>query len=107
MSSFFHVNEANFDQQVIHSGSPVLLEFCAAWCKPCKNLEPILMSLGDEWGSRVNLAKIDVDECPDIAAGLGVMSVPTLILFIKGEVRERLIGLSTAQKISAAINPHL
>ena len=107
MSSFVKINEANFDQQISQSTKPVLLEFGAVWCKPCKSLEPILLNLGNEWGSRIILAKIDVDEYPDIAASFGVMTVPTLILFVQGEVRERLIGLSTVQKITSTINPYL
>lgn len=107
MSSFLLVDQSNFSQLIAQSKTPVLLEFGAPWCKPCKSLEPILLNLGDQWGQKITLAKMDVDECPDIAAGLGVMSVPTLLLFVNGKVHERLIGLSDAQKITAAINPYL
>jgi len=107
MSGFIQIDEGNFGEQVLKSAAPVLLEFGAVWCKPCKSLEPILQKLGEEWGPRVVLAKLDVDECPDIALNYGVMSVPTLILFMQGEPHERLVGLKTADKISAAIDPHL
>ena len=107
MSSFFQINQSNFTRQVSASKRPVLLEFGAPWCKPCKNLEPILLSLSEQWGGKINFAQVDVDECPDIAAGFGVMSVPTLILFVGGEARERLTGSSSADKIKATITPYL
>jgi thioredoxin 1 len=107
MSGFIQIEEGNFVERVLHSAAPVLLEFGAVWCKPCKSLEPILQTLAAEWGQRVTLAKLDVDECTEIAMNYGIMSVPTLILFVQGEARERLVGLKTAEKISSAIDPHL
>lgn len=107
MSSFFHVNQSNFTRQVTNSPSPVLLEFGAVWCKPCKSLEPMLLSLAEKWDSKITLAQVDVDECPDIAAGYGIMSLPTLLLFVGGEARERLIGLCSPDKITAAVSAYL
>ena len=99
MESFFHVDENNFDQEVLNSGTPVLLEFGAVWCMPCKQLEPELAKLGGEWTGKVRLAKVDVDESPDLTMKLGVMGVPTLILFVKGEAKQRLVGYQPRQRI--------
>ena len=107
MAGFVLINENNFDEQVLQSITPVLLEFGAVWCKPCKNIETILSRLAQGWGSKLRMAKLDVDECPDLAIRYGVMSVPSVLFFIDGELKERLIGLTSEEKISKTINPYL
>ena len=99
MEPFFHVTETNFDQEVLKSSLPVLLEFGATWCAPCKQLEPELVKLGGEWGEKVRLAKVDVDEYPNLAMKFGVMGVPTLILFMAGKAKQRLTGYQPSQRI--------
>jgi thioredoxin 1 len=107
MSEFVLVNEENFEQEVIQSVKPVLLEFGGVWCKPCKTLEPILLRLGEEWGERVKLAKLDVEDCPVITMHYQVMSLPTTILFINGEQRESMIGLKARERVRKIFEPHL
>ncbi len=99
MEPLLHVDEANFDDEVLKSEKPVLLEFGATWCVPCRQLEPELVKLEGEWSGKVQLAKLDVDESPNVTVKYGVMSVPTLILFVKGEAKQRLTGLQNRQRI--------
>jgi thioredoxin 1 len=107
MESFFHIDENNFDQEVLKSGTPVLLEFGAVWCGPCKQLEPELAKLEKEWGSKVRLAKVDVDESPNLTVKFGVMGVPTLILFVKGEAKQRMSGYQPRQRILEKMGAYL
>ncbi len=100
MDSFLHVDEANFDGEVLKAEKPVLVEFGATWCAPCRQLEPELVKLEQgEWAGKVQLVKLDVDESPNLTVKYGVMSVPTMILFVQGEARQRLTGLQTRQRI--------
>jgi len=99
MGEFLHIDEANFDLDVLKAEKPVLLEFGATWCVPCKQLEPELIKLGGEWADKVRLAKLDVDESPSLTMKFGVMGVPTVILFVNGEAKQRLTGFQSRQRI--------
>ena len=107
MSEFLAINEENFDQQVLQAKKPVLLEFGASWCKPCKSLEPLLQHLAEEWEGKVSLAKLDVDENPGLVMKYQVMSVPTTILFVGGEARQILRGLKPRDKVQETFSPYL
>lgn len=107
MNGFLQIDEQNFDQEVLQSNKPVLLEFGGVWCKPCKTLEPLLLKLSEEWDNGIRLAKLDVDECPDITMRHQVMSLPTMILFVNGEQRETMVGLQSAEKIRGMVAPYL
>jgi thioredoxin 1 len=106
MSSFITVNENSFPEQVLKASSPVIVEFGAVWCAPCKRLEPIMEKLGDEWGSKVQLVKIDVDESVNVTLTCQVMSVPTLILFVQGQEKQRLTGLQSRERIVEKFTPY-
>ncbi len=107
MDPFLHVDDSNFDEQVLKSEKPVLLEFGATWCVPCRQLEPELVKLDGEWGGKARLAKLDVDESPDLTMKYGVMGVPTLILFVKGEAKQRLTGFQNRQRIAEKMGAFL
>lgn len=107
MSEFIDINEDNFEQEIIHSPTPVLLEFGGTWCQPCKTLEPILIQLESEWQSTVKLAKLDVEDCPNLTQEYQVMSLPTTILFVEGKQAEVLIGLKSKDKIRMLFEPFL
>ncbi len=107
MDGFVLVNESNFDQVVLNSPVPVLLEFGGVWCKPCKSLEPLLLKLKESWGERIQLAKVDVDECPNVAMRFQVMSLPTTMLFTGGRQQEIIVGLQSADKFREKIDPYL
>jgi len=99
MLPFAQVNDQTFQQEVFQSALPVLVEFGAEWCVPCKRMEPVLAELANQWQGRVRLAKLDVDESIQVTVRYQVMSVPTLILFIRGEESLRLVGLQSHQRI--------
>ena len=103
MGKFLHIDEANFDLEVLKAEKPVLLEFGATWCAPCKQLEPELIKLGGEWADKVRLAKLDVDESPSLTMKFGVMGVPTVILFVNGKPTARFSGYQPRDKILAKL----
>ena len=107
MYEYIHVSEGNFEQEIIKSSTPVLVEFGGVWCKPCIVLEPMLQQLCEEWGKDIKLVKVDVDESPELAIRYGVMSIPTTILFINGEQRETMIGLKPRNRVSKIFKKHL
>jgi thioredoxin len=107
MDTFFHVDEKNFEQEVQNAAQPVVLEFGAVWCQPCKQLEPVLLKLGQEWAGKVRMAKVDVDESVNLTMKFQIMGVPTVILFIKGQPAARFSGYLPREKIVSKMAPHL
>ena len=107
MSLFEQIDQDNFEHEVLHSETPVLLEFGATWCSPCKRLEPEMEKLAGMWKQRIRLAKIDVDQNVDLTLKYQVMSVPTVILFVKGEPRQRLSGFQPLNRLIERFEPHL
>ena len=101
------INDANFDAMVIESEVPVLVDFGAEWCHPCKQLDPIVEEIAGEWDGRVRIVKLDIDANINSAMRFGVMGVPTLLLFIGGEPVERLTGFIPKKRILAKLKPHL
>jgi thioredoxin 1 len=87
-----HVNNDNFDQEVLKAGMPVLVDFYAEWCGPCKMAEPIINQLADEFAGKVKIVKLNVDENQEISQQYQVMSIPTIIVFKDGKETERKIG---------------
>ena len=107
MGQLHEINAENFESDVLKADTPVLLEFGAVWCNPCKVLEPIMEELASEWGDDVLVAKIDVDHHAEIAGSYQVLSVPTTILFKDGEPLERFVGLQTKQRLDEKVQAHL
>jgi len=101
------LTEASFDSSVLKSSKPVLVDFWAIWCGPCRQVAPIVESLAGKWGERVTVAKLNVDDVPSVAERYGVMSIPTLMLFKGGQVVERVVGVSPQAALERKFEPHL
>ncbi len=107
MALLQEVSVSDFQNQVLSSSIPVIVEFGAQWCAPCKRLEPLLEQLGAQWAGRVSIRHINVDEAAELAMQYQVMSVPTTILFKGGQAVERLAGLQTKDRMIEKFLPHL
>ena len=92
-------NDLNWDDEVLKSNDPVLVDFTATWCGPCKALAPIVAQVADELAGKVKVGKLDIDESPLTASKYGVRGVPTLMVFKGGERAAQHVGLTTKQKI--------
>jgi len=86
------LTDANFDQEVLNAAVPVLVDFWATWCGPCKMIAPIIDEIAAEKGDSVKVAKVDVDQNHAVAARFGIRAIPTLLLFKNGEVKEQIVG---------------
>lgn len=104
MSQVMEGNDTNFDSEVMQSGTPVLVDFSATWCGPCKKLEPIVDEIAGEYQGKLKVVKVDVDKSPSLAARFGVMSVPTVILFNGGAVKEQIVGLVSKRALADKVN---
>ena len=107
MSAPEHVNDQNFQEKVLESDLPVVVDFWAEWCSPCKLIAPILEEIAQEYEGKLKVAKLDVDHNPGTAMAYGVMSIPTLILFKNGEPVERLVGYMPKPRLLSRLAPHL
>jgi thioredoxin 1 len=92
MAEILHLTEENFRSEVLESDTPVLVDFYADWCGPCRMLAPVIRDLNDDYDGSVKVAKLDVDAVPAIAHEFGVMSIPTVILFVGGRPADRVMG---------------
>lgn len=97
------VNAENFDQVVLQSEKPVLVDFWADWCMPCKMLGPVFEEVAQENGEKAVFAKLNIDEATDITTRYQVMSIPTLLLFKDGKVAEQSVGLVGKSEIEALL----
>lgn len=101
------LNDANFDAEVLQSDKPVVVDFGAKWCGPCKRLEPIVEELAKEYDGKVKIAKFDIDESPKTPAKFRVMSVPTVVFFKAGKQVDVQMGLVSKDALKKKIEPLL
>jgi thioredoxin 1 len=106
MAEMQYVTETDFQDEVIHSNLPVLVDFTATWCQPCKMIDPIVKQLAREWEGKVKVVKLDADQNPNIMMQYGVLGIPTLMLFKGGEIKERLTGFQPREKLVAKVSSH-
>jgi thioredoxin 1 len=99
MKSTIEISESNFENEVLQSSEPVLVDFWAEWCGPCKMLAPLLGEIATEQAGRVKVAKVNVDANPVLAARFGIQSIPTLLYFADGEVKDKTVGVTGKRAI--------
>jgi thioredoxin 1 len=107
MAEMQSVTETDFQNEVLDAAGPVLVDFSAVWCQPCKALDPLVKQLAEEWQGRVKVVKLDADQNPNILMQYGVLGIPTLMLFKNGQPVERLTGMQTRDKLVSKLSPHL
>jgi thioredoxin 1 len=101
------VTDATFEQEVLKSGTPVLVDFWATWCGPCKMIAPIVEELAVEFAGKIKFGKVDVDSNQQIAMQFGIRSIPTLLIFKGGRVVDQLVGAVPKNKLVDLLNKHL
>lgn len=102
-----HVSDSGFDSDVLKSDLPVLVDYWATWCGPCKMIAPILEEVASEYAGRVTVAKLDVDENPETAAKYGVRGIPTLMLFKDGKVSATKVGAMSKSQLTSFLESSL
>lgn len=107
MSNAADVTAQDFDSEVIQSDIPVLVDFWAEWCGPCRMIAPTVDAVAGDYAGKLKVLKLNIDTEASVAAKYGVMSIPTLILFKKGQVVEQVVGAMPKQKLEEKIAPHL
>jgi thioredoxin 1 len=101
------LSDQNFEQEVLKSPQPVLVDFWATWCAPCRMLAPTVESIAEEYTGRAKVGKLNVDENILVTSRYGIRSIPTLLLFKEGQVQEQVVGATSKDVISKLLDKHL
>ncbi len=107
MAKPIEVTDQTFDEQVINADKPILVDFWAEWCGPCKMIAPVLEELAVELDGQLVISKLNVDDNPDTSQAFGVLSIPTLLVFKNGEPVDRIVGYQPKPKLLARLQTHL
>ena len=107
MANAVAVTDESFEQEVLNSPVPVLVDFWAAWCGPCRMIAPTVDQLAAEYAGKLKVVKVDVDANPEISGRLGVLSIPTLMVFKGGQMVERILGAVPKPALLSKVTPHL
>src|SRR5512136_2045156 len=106
-SNLFHVDDKNFASEVLNADLPVLVDFWATWCGPCRSIGPIVEELANEFTGRIKVTKLNVDENPATPSQYGVRGIPTLILFKEGKILEQIVGAVPKARLKALVEKAL
>ena len=106
-SKIKHVTETTFAEEVLHSSTPVLVDYWAEWCGPCKMIAPILDEVSKDYDGRLQIAKMNVDENRDVPAKFGIRGIPTLMLFKGGQLAATKVGALSKAQLTAFLDGHL
>lgn len=98
------VTQSSFEADVVKSDKPVLVDLWAAWCSPCIAMEPAIEAVAKDFEGKIHVAKLNVDENPELAQSLDVMSIPTMLVFKNGQPVQRIVGLTTKDRLTGVIN---
>jgi len=104
MSKEIELNEANFNTEVIKASVPVLVDFWAEWCGPCRMMNPVVTELAKEYAGRVKVGKVNVDENPELAVKYGIQGVPSFLVFSKGDLVKQMVGAQPGEKLHSEID---
>jgi thioredoxin 1 len=101
------ITDANFQQEVLNSDKPVLVDFWAVWCGPCKMVAPVVEEIATEYDGKLKVGKLDVDNNPEVSMKFGIRSIPTLMVFKGGKVVEQIIGAVPKRNLLDKVTPHI
>jgi len=101
------VNDTNFKQEVLESDIPVLVDFWAEWCGPCRMVAPAVKEIAEEYNGKLKVCKVNVDEAPGTSSEYGIMSIPTLAIFKDGAVKDKIIGVVSKTELVSKITPYV
>ena len=107
MAEVPYVSEENFKNEVLDSSLPVMVDFTAVWCGPCKMVDPIITQLAGEWNGKVKVVKCDADQNPNVLMQYGIMGIPTIMMFKGGQMVERANGYQSKDKLVSKMGQHI
>ena len=107
MAEVPYVSEQDFKTEVLDSSLPVMVDFTAVWCSPCKMVDPIVKQLAGEWDGKVKVVKCDADQNPNVLMQYGIMGIPTIMMFKGGQMVERANGYQPKDKLVSKMSPHI
>ncbi|MFC2045242.1 thioredoxin [Chloroflexota bacterium] len=104
MDKIIEVSDADFEQTVLQSNKPVLVDFWAPWCRPCQMLTPVLNELAEEYGDKLTIAKVDIDQYPAIASKYSVMTIPNMFIFKDGQPVSNIVGFKPKSQLKQSLD---